>query len=157
MSGGRRGEEGDRERERGDRETQIRGNRKRGEGAERNEVSQRGARTRQRKEDRNEERRGEDWEEQKRRDHFSKGRTDPQLIIPSYLHLHVPLPHSLHMSRGYVILIKRNRVAVEPSICIRHRGGQRGMKNLTKHKRIITTASNLIGYPGFISCNSGRK
>lgn len=112
--GGRRGKEGDRE-------TQIRGNRKRGEGAERNEVSQRGARTRQRKEDRNEERRREDWGEQKRRDHFSKGRTDPQLIIPSYLHLSVPLPHSLHMSRGYVILIKRNRVAVEPSICIRHR------------------------------------
>lgn len=27
-----------------------------------------------------------------------------------------PLPHSLHMNREYVILIKRNRVTAEPSI-----------------------------------------
>lgn len=34
-------------------------------------------------------------------------------LIPSS---RCPLPRSLHMNRGYVILIKRSRVTVEPSV-----------------------------------------
>ena len=78
---------GERKRER---ETEIREKRKRGAGAERNEVSQRETPARESEGDGNEERRREDRGEQKRRDHFSQGGTDPQLIISSYLHLSVP-------------------------------------------------------------------
>lgn len=41
------------------------------------------------------------------------GSTVNHSLIPSSL---CTLPHSLHMNRGYVILIKRSRVTVEPSI-----------------------------------------
>lgn len=74
----------------GERERQTEIRQKRGEGAERNEVSQRETLRRESEGDGNEERRREDWEEQERRDHFSHWGTDPQLIIPSYLHLSVP-------------------------------------------------------------------
>lgn len=85
--GGGAGEEGQgRERER---ETQIR--QKRGEGIERNEESLRETLRRESVGDGNEERGRWDWrEEQERHDHFSQGGTEPQLIIPSYLHLPVP-------------------------------------------------------------------
>lgn len=69
-------------------ETEIR--RKRGGGAKIKEVRQRETLRRESEEDGNEERRREDWGEQRRLDHFSQGGTDPQLIIPSYLHLSVP-------------------------------------------------------------------
>lgn len=43
-------------------------------------------------------------------------RTDPQLIIPSCLHLSVASLTVCIRAGGYVILIKRSRVTAEPSI-----------------------------------------
>lgn len=71
-------------------ETEIRQKRKRGDGTKIKEVRQRETLRRESEEDGNEERRWEDWGEQRRQDHFSQGGTGPQLIIPSYLHLSVP-------------------------------------------------------------------
>lgn len=130
VRGGGKGEARGRGRER-ERETEIRQKRKRGEGTERNEVSLRERHWEGRSEaDGNEERRREGglWRAGEARSFLTRGdrSTVNHSLIPSSL---CPLPHSLHMNRGYVILIKRSRVTVEPSVCTGH-GEARGAWNI---------------------------
>lgn len=100
-----------------ERKTEISEKRKRQEDAERNEVSQR--RTQTRESERKTEmkgRREQDWGRAKKLDSFltrRDGSTVNHSFIPSALY---PSLYSLHMNRGCVILIKRNRVTVEPFI-----------------------------------------
>lgn len=98
----------------GERKTEIREKGRRQDDAERKEKSQR-TQTRKSEGDGNEEEEGETGQIRTGKLFFcSEGRsTVNHSFIPSAVY---PLPYCLHMNKGCVILIKRNRVTAVPSV-----------------------------------------
>lgn len=112
----RREGQGEREQREKGRERDKAKEKERGEGAGRNEASQGETRRRESEGDGNEEgREGGLGRAEEARSFLTRGDRSSvnHSLIPSSLR---PLPHSLHTNRGYVILIKRSRVTVEPSV-----------------------------------------